>query len=391
MYRAMYAYAWDLADDTNGIVDRLVGYGLNTVTLAASYHAGKFIRPQGKHGKVFFPEDGTVYFNADPARYGVLQPRVNTLTQETDVLRTICDAGAVAANAWLVLAHNTRLGMAYPHATVKNAFGDPYPYSLCPANPDVRVYAVALCRDVTESYPVAGLSLETPGYLPFQHGYHHEFALMRQNAWFDALMGLCFCDHCLAGAARAGIDAEALRARVRGDLEDYLARDFDLADDMAAALWLGDAVGDGELAAFLRWRCDVVTTLVQEIRAAVRADATIAVIPSVARPSGGAWYEGSDLQALARTAGIVEACFYEPDVERIKGDLWDVRRRIGGAGRLRGILRPGWPDLADGGQVMAAVAALHDGGVEDIAFYNYGHLRPASLDWVAAALAAIGG
>ncbi len=115
------------------------------------------------------------------------------------------------------------------------------------------------------------------------------------------------------------------------------------------------------------------------------------MIPSAARPSGGAWYEGSDLKALARAAGIVEACFYEPDVERIKGDAWDVRRRMAGAGQLRGILRPGWPDLADGGQVMAAVATLHDAGVEDIAFYNFGHLRPASLDWVAAALAAIGG
>ena len=118
MYRAMYAYAWDLAEDTNGIVDRLVGCGLNTVTLAGSYHAGKFIRPQGRHGKVFFPEDGTVYFKADPARYGALRPRVNTLTQQTDVLRTICDAGTVAANAWLVLAHNTRLGMAHPDATM---------------------------------------------------------------------------------------------------------------------------------------------------------------------------------------------------------------------------------------------------------------------------------
>ena len=144
MYRAMYAYAWDLAGDTNGIVDRLVGCGLNTVTLAGSYHAGKFIRPQGRHGKVFFPEDGTVCFKADPARYGALRPRVNTLTQQTDVLRTICDAGTVSANAWLVLAHNTRLGMAHPDATVKNAFGDSYAYSLCPANPDVRAYAVAL-------------------------------------------------------------------------------------------------------------------------------------------------------------------------------------------------------------------------------------------------------
>ncbi len=388
MYRAIYAYAWDLAEDAS-VVDLVRDAGLNTITFAAAYHAGKFLRPQGRGGKVYFPEDGTVYFAADRARYGVLQPQPSRLTQETDILRALCDGGAVAVNAWLVLLHNTRLGMAHPEATVRNAFGDSYVYSLCPTNPDVRAYAVALCRDITEAYPVRGLSLETPGFLPFQHGYHHEFALLRQNAWFDALMGLCFCDHCLAGATRAGIDAASLRTRVRRDIESYLAQQFDLPDDMAAALWLGDTVVDPDIAAFLRWRCDVVTALVREIREAVRDDATVAVIPSVARPTGGAWYEGSDLKALAAAAGIIEACFYEPAVTRIEADLWDVRRRLAGAGTLRGVLRPGWPDLADRQQVVGAVAALHAAGVDDIAFYNYGHLRPASLGWVADALAAI--
>ena len=44
----------------------------------------------------------------------------------------------------------------------------------------------------------------------------------------------------------------------------------------------------------------------------------VAVIPSVARPTGGAWYEGSDLAALAETAGIIEACFYEPSAMRVR-------------------------------------------------------------------------
>ena len=81
---------------------------------------------------------------------------------------------------------------------------------------------------------------------------------------------------------------------------------------MAEAFWLADTRSDGALGAFLAWRCDVVTSLVAEIRAAVRKDAAVAVIPSVARPTGGAWYEGSDLAALAEAAGIIEACFYEP-------------------------------------------------------------------------------
>jgi len=389
-YRAVYCYAWDLAEAGVGsVADDLRARHINTITLAASYHAGKFIRPKGRTGKVYFPEDGTVYFRTTAERYDEIRPAANSIMAQRDVLAEVCETSGLAANAWLVLMHNSRLGAAHPEATVTNAFGDSYVYSLCPSAPAARAYAVALCADVTDNYAVDGISLETPGFLPYAHGYHHEFALLRQNVWLDNLLGLCFCQHCRAGAAGAGIDAERLQGDVRRWVDDYLASELDFTDDMAAAFWLADAVLDSDLGRFLRWRCEVVSSLVAEIRTAVRDDATVSVIPSVARPTGGAWYEGSDLAGLARAAGTIEACFYEPSVSRIEGDLWDIRRRLNGAGRLRGILRPGHPDLATRADVIAAVAALDAGGVEDIAFYNYGHLRQASLDWMGDALAAL--
>ena len=253
----------------------------------------------------------------------------------------------------------------------------------------MREYAVALCRDVTESYPVLGISLETPGFMPPVHGFHHEFALIKPNRWLDNYLGLCFCPHCVGGAKQAGIDAGRLQQRVRADVELYLAGDFDLPDDMADAFWLADTRSDGELGKFLTWRMSVVTSLVADIRAAVRKDATVAIIPSVARPTGGAWYEGSDLAALAETAGIIEACFYEPSPERIRADAWDLKRRLAGQGHIRGIMRPAHPDLGSAGAVAAAVGGLHEAGIDDIAFYNYGHLRPASLRWIGQALAGV--
>ena len=116
----------------------------------------------------------------------------------------------------------------------------------------------------------------------------------------------------------------------------------------------------------------------------------MAVIPSVARPTAGAWYEGSDLRALANAAGIVEACFYEPSVDRIRADIFDVQRRMRKVGKLRGILRPAHPDLNSRDAVIGAVLALREAGIEDIAFYNYGHLRRASLGWIADAMKALG-
>ncbi len=388
-YRSMYCYAWDVAEvGARSFAEDLQSRHINTITLACAYHAGKFLRPNGRNGKVYFPEDGTAYFKTDPSRYGEIQPVENSLLSQQDVLEDCCNRGDMDVYAWMVLMHNSLLGQRHPHCCVTNAFGDRYIYNLCPSAPSARAYAVALCSDLADRYSVAGITLETPGFLPFVHGYHHEFALLRQNTWLNNLLGLCFCAHCLEGATAAGIDAHGLRKRVADAVSSYLSSDVDFPDDMSDAFWAADLICDPDLAALFRWRCRVVESLVKEIKTAVGDDVTVSVIPSVARPTGGAWYEGSDIGQLAKVADYVEVCFYEPGADRIACDLHDVSRRCGGAQKLRGILRPGYPDLADRAQVVAAVAALTSGGVSDLAFYNYGHLKKQSLDWIREAMSA---
>ena len=137
-------------------------------------------------------------------------------------MRALTSQDRLAINVSLVLLHDARLGAAHPDSAVTNAFGDRYIYSLCPSSPEARAYARGLALDVTESYPVVGVSLETPGFLPYPHGFHHEFALVRPNRWLELQLGLCFCEHCLSGAKRAGIRVEALRRQVASDIEAYL-------------------------------------------------------------------------------------------------------------------------------------------------------------------------
>jgi hypothetical protein len=390
MYRSIYAYPWDLADEgVPEVVARVTALGLDTITLAGAYHAGKFLRPHGRNGRVYFPDDGTVYFTAEPLQYGHLTPVLSRLVAERDVLGELAQQTAVKTNVWLVLLHNSRLGQRYPHATVANAFGDRYIYSLCPSAPEVREYAVALCKDVTDHYPVAGITIETPGFLPYAHGYHHEFALVKPNAWLDGMLGLCFCDHCVNGARAAGLDAVALRRYVAEQIDGYLGGPLDLPNEMARALWQSDATSGGTLAGFIEWRCTVVTSLVREIRSAVRSDATVAAIPTVARPTSGAWYEGSDISALADAAGLVEACLYEPTVDRVREDLRETRERVHGSA-LRAVLRPSFPDLQSRSDVVDAARACRDAGLAGIAFYNYGHLRRSNLAWIADAVSAFG-
>ena len=387
---SMFSYSWDLAE--NGVaksVEEFKSLGINTVTLASSYHAGKFLRPKSKVKKVYFPEDGTVYFKSDASKYGEIKPISNSIYGDGQILRELTETKGLSVSAWLVLLHNTQLGTKHQDSAVQNAFGDPYVYALCPSAPEARAYAVGLAKDVTESYEVDGISVESIGFPPYEHGFHHEMSFIKPNKWLSQNLGLCFCKYCVAGAEKAGVDAKALKARVAKNIHDYLEGDFDLQTDMAEALWLADVEGDLDLRKFLEFRSQVVTSLAKEIRQSVRKDIEVAIIPSVARPTGGAWYEGTDLKAIAETTGVIEACFYEPSTDRINADLADIKRRTNNTGKIKGILRPAFPDLTSEAAVVDAVAVLWEGGVKDIGFYNYGHIRSQSLNWIKRALAAV--
>ena len=150
-YKAIYAYPWDVAEiGVSAAIDRFLALGLDTVTITGSYHAGKFLRPHGKRGKVFFPEDGTIYFKPDLGRYGAIKPVENSLVSSgKDIMRELAGQSRMATNVWLVLLHNTRLGLQHPNSTVANAFGDRYIYNLCPSAAEARAYAIGLARDVT--------------------------------------------------------------------------------------------------------------------------------------------------------------------------------------------------------------------------------------------------
>ncbi|MEI9902879.1 MAG: hypothetical protein WDN06_02030 [Asticcacaulis sp.] len=114
----------------------------------------------------------------------------------------LCADGGLPVRAWTVLNHNSRLGFDHPEVTAQNAFGDRYPYSLCPAQPDVIEYAVTLCRDLSAGYDLTQLLLETPGWLTYSHGYHHEFAQSAAHPWLDAMLGLCFLPRLPPGCGR---------------------------------------------------------------------------------------------------------------------------------------------------------------------------------------------
>ncbi|WP_136162102.1 hypothetical protein [Sphingomonas flavalba] len=379
-----YAYPWNLhapRDELRHMQDA----GLGHLTVAASYHAGKFVQPRDPRARVYFPEDGTVYFHPARADYGLLSPRVATTTVAQDTLADLCAADIMPIRAWTVLNHNSRLGWQHPDAVARNAFGDPYPYSLCPAHPEVRHYAVTLCADLARGYGVQALLLESPGWLAFAHGYHHEFAQVEVGPATAALLGLCFCRHCVGSAGAAGIDAEALRHVVAGHLADALGDSSEAAEARSRAL-----IADDCIQRYLGWRCTVVTGLCAEIRAAVPAAVAVRVISTCQRPHAAAIWEGHDLAAIAAVTDGLELPLYQPTPDAVADDLRYVLGLLPDGVTPSAILRPGPPDMASAAQLDATLERVTGAGLRDLSFYNFGLLPTASLDWVERAVAAFG-
>ena len=377
-----YAYPWNVHESAQ-FADGVNELGLSGVNIAVSYHAGKFIHPGDPVQRVCFPEDGTIYFK--PAgEYGKLRPQVASIVPDGDVVRGLCQLMPV--NGWMVLGHNSRLGFAHPECVARNAFGDPYYYSLCPANPDVRHYAVTMAADFADTYAVESLLLETPGYLTYTHGYHHEFAQLRPNPFFDALLGLCFCDCCVEGANASGIDAADLKQAVAQVIDAYLCEDAELGHaDGLARLEEANATLPG-LVSFHRWRCNQVTSLVADIRAAVRPDIAVRTIATCQRPHAMAYLEGMDLSALAEAADGIECPLYQPDLPGLEADIAWLAEQVD-CKQNSAILRPAWPDWSDEASFRAAYAAVRAAGFERINFYNLGMLRPANRRWLQRLLA----
>lgn len=391
-YRGVYAYPWDVAQE--GVLqfrNSVSAQGLSAVTLAVSYHTGKFLSPRRNRGRVYFPEDGAVYFNPTVSRYGKIKPYAHPDKELRQVAAEIAETTDLEVHAWTVLFHNTRLGTNYPDAVVKNAWGDRYIYSLCPVNPQVAEYGIALANDVALTLPVKSLVVETPGFLPYPHGYHHEFAQVQSQPWLEMLLGVCFCNHCLDQSHRdTGIDSSGIRARVATMLDGYLESPCEVPPDMAYAWITADLLQDAELLTFLRWRMQRVSAFVRQVRAVIRKEVALAIIPTVQRPTASTWFEGSNLKELAEAVDFLEIPFYEPAASRAIADAWDSVRRVGGdTAKIRAIIRPGPPDLGNGKDTTAAVKGLADLGIRNFAFYNWGLLRTHDFIRIGEALEAI--
>ncbi|TCM64534.1 hypothetical protein [Rhizobium sp. BK068] len=386
MQLSMWTYPWDIHDQgLERVLSDVTGRsGLNTISLATSYHAGHFLQPRSLHRKSYFPEDGTVYYRPDPNLWvgKAITPQIaRNVTECGDMLEQLVrarDDGGLKVSCWTVCLHNTRLGMMHQSHVTRNAFGDPNYYNLCPSSPAARDYVVTMVRDIATRYRPDMVELESPNFMGFVHGYHHEKDGVGLTAEDDFFLSLCFCDHCRLRARNLGVNFDGARAKVRGFLAAMCEREVpepQFPDFPARGL---DAFRDhAELCEFLAWRSEPVTSLIGEIRDAADEASKVVLIDLKDGFVGGV-----DLKAIGKVCDGAIICGYDMDPNGIADLMTHARAALGPDKYLGTGFRVFYPEMSNAEALAVRASAAASAGADGINFYNYGLIPEKRLDWV---------
>jgi hypothetical protein len=375
-YTTIWTYPWDLLDEGLDIsLGRIADAGLNAVSLAVSYHAGMLLLPHNPKTRVRFLEDGALYFRPTPDAFAGLdvQPRLSAMTAEGDPLAAILAAAerhGLDVVAWTICNHNSHLGALHPELTVRTAFGDPLTYALCPAQPAVQAYLVALVWALGR-YPLRMAQLESYGYTAFPHGHHHEKLNVRLGAWGDLLMGLCFCPACQRAAEKAGIDGRAAQLQVRETLDRLLTGELRPEREIVRSAAIARLPA---LPPYLAVQEDVERRLVLRLAAAGALPLNLLGITDAL------------IAPLASQVAEITEMTYQEEPCEMAAAARDARDRLAGRIPLSigmdGCPRT-TPDRDALGAKLRAARRAADAGVY---LYNYGLMPLRSLGWIKEAL-----
>lgn len=352
-----FAYTWDVIGDPDG-ARRIADLGMDTVTLQAAYHSVRAMTPRHPGHRVVHAEHAAAYFRLRPSRWGRLRPPAPAWGQHAEdrfgvAAEALANAG-LRVEAWLVLTHSSVLGRAAPELTVHNAFGEPYPYALCPAQPEVRDYALTIVSEVCDQYDVPALMLEACGWLGFDHGSHHDKTSGADLApGARDLLSVCLCTACARALAGRGLDVPAL------------------ARDIRSAVDGGGSIDEDRLTELCAHRSEVIAELVRAARALAGTREVLLMAtddPLVTGPD-----VGIDLAAFGA----------EPDAYVLK--CWDdenaaVQRMKSAASRTDTPLVANVTVLdGEPGSLAGRVSRLLAAGASEVRYYHSGLASAARL------------
>ncbi|GFZ78725.1 hypothetical protein GCM10008018_25310 [Paenibacillus marchantiophytorum] len=391
MHYSLWSYPWDLLDI--GIDEAMAEISqahLTGISLTTSYHAGRFLQPRSPKRKVYFPEDGTLYFPFRKEKYRslLIQPTAASLIKEHpnfwDHVFESANKRNLKVSGWTVCLHNTKLGMEFPDVTVKNAFGDAYYYNLCPSHEEVRRYMKAMIEDLTDQYPFHALELESLNYMGFPHEFHHEKDGVGLSERDQFLLSLCFCDACKSRSTRDGVDITHAERTVRKWIMEFCENEVPIQDDNRF-MQLGLNYFDDypEVTEFLCWRSTVVTSLAQELQEIMPAKTQLYFL-SLLTPSK-SWLFGVDLHEISQVNDGIVVCCYDTEPLQVGIDIAQSKETVMTNCLFAG-LRVFYPEVQSKEELIDKILRAKLAGTDGYLFYNYGLIPKKRMDWIREAI-----
>jgi hypothetical protein len=394
--RGYFVYPWTLnernAEETVG--SYRLQHGVNSLYVGCSYHSGRFFQPLSTN-RVWTRHRSGLSFIPDLSFYpDELKPTVDegALAGQHERIREACNKHGVSYHSWAVGLHNSTLARQYSDLTIRNAFGSSYDYALCPSQPIVRRYLSGLVRNIATSLKPVSILLETPGFLGFVHGHHHELVLTQLGPVGEYLLSLCFCSGCKARAAEIGIDTEALERKVKEKI-DYLtehergAIPHDFTHGELASL----LVEELQLYAYTAMRISSVTELVRELHdITTQYGIRLLVVPSVfTRPGSKAWMEGTGLRQLDEFIDGFMLLSYFPNASLVKADI-EWLRMFASRSALYSAFNAGGSDAPDEATLASCVKEATRKDAKGVFFYNASLLTENRLGWTGNIMRSLG-
>lgn len=369
-----HCFASDLMDEgPDAAFARLRGeIGVDGVVIDAVAPARLALRPRVTEAPKIASHEAAAWFQPESKHYAGARLRPNTAKaiKSRNLFARLCEAAAaqgLSISARVNPLNNETLAERHPNAACVDVFGRVHDSRLCPSNPDVREFVLAVVEDISTNYPIEVIELadvdkgvglysrreSTAGEPPratFLHG-------LAGSEIIGDLIGLCFCPSCRHLAVERSVDAEQAAATIHEHFDSLAALNHHPWDDFARFV-----EENGTLASYVGVQGDAVESLLGLIHRRSR------------RPT---WLrlEGGDV-AATRMVQLPR--------DSAESDLLEVKTHPEDRTGYEIPCHP--PHSTEGPRLVSAVHDRARNGCAFINFTDYGLAPEPCLDWVRQAI-----
>ena len=328
-------------------------------------------------------DDGGIYFRPQHPRWSetAIRPEVGKCVDTHGYMGQIVDRAR--ARDWgvlffVVFNYSVPLPQRYPEVCCVDAMGEGRRTYMCPANPDVRAYNLAIVADLLDTYGGDGIRHESLGFGSWRHFPLCDKVEVTPAPRDGFLLSLCFCGHCLNRARSRDFDPTPLRLAIRDHL--FASIPLNPADwEMGAPdeEWARNAFA-GDLWRYMEVRCDTVGSLYGEVQELCNQH-DAAFMPF-----------GNDSKRDVMSG--LDYSLIHPHLKRVslgaRGDSREEKRASLAAG-VAAVPGHAVPEIMhnqrsfeSASDLCGAVEMAREAGIRHHSFHYYGMSRRHELEWI---------